>query len=187
MRNGIGEMEWVFPKEKIATPCCLILGKQSLWMWPKSRPDRIWVCYLSWELTGNGLLCMHGAQCWHYVVQMLLFGTSGFWNPADSALCMTCQRWDYGASQVCPGSAAWVSSPFEFIRWVSGKKITPFLISVVLISDSTWGIGHIFLDRTCNRPWRKMMSPQLIIMGLGSPKEETRWDCLSLNYVISRN
>ncbi|VCW99130.1 unnamed protein product [Gulo gulo] len=38
---------------------------------------------------------------------------------------MTCQSWDYGASQVCP-------------------RISSL--------NSTWGIGHIFLDRTWNRP-----------------------------------
>lgn len=183
-------MEWVFSTEKIVTPHCPILGKQGLWMWLRSwlYLSLLFKLWLSWRWSAVYAWC----SVWDYVIQVLLLGTRGLHLGIleSSWLCFVCDL---------PGLGLWCQSGLpqyqqpewgvhsELFRWMSGKKITPFLRSVVLISHSIWGIGHIFLDRTCNWPWRKMMSPQLIIMGLGSSKEETRWDFLSLNYVISRN
>lgn len=100
-------------------------------------------------------------------------------------LCFVCDvlSQDYIAGQISPSDSR-LSGPL-WVYQVSARKENDTFS--VLILDSISGIGHILLDWTCNWPWRKMMSPQLIIMGLGKPKEEMRWDFLSLNYVISRN
>lgn len=190
MRNRVKEMEWVFSTEKIATPLPLShirkagsLNVAGSWLY-LGLLFKLWV---SWRWSAVYAWC----SVWDYVVQVFLHGPWGLHlrNSKSRWLCFVCDLPELGlwCQSGLPQyqQPEWVAHS-EFIRWVSGKKITPFLRSVVLISVSIWGIGHIFLDRTCNWPWRKMMSPQ-IIMGLGSPKEETRWDFLSLNYVISRN